>query len=496
MINKKLLFISILLLAVVIPAAAQNKDESIAKNKYNSGMAFYKEGKYEEALKDFNGLLEKYPASEWAAHALLQKGVYFMDVVGKADEAKAAFEKMAQDYPHHKKTPLALLKLGELQLNASDDIIKLNNPLATYERLIRTYPWNEYTAEAAYQAAGIYYRLGNIQKALEKIKMIDERFTKSSFYTASMLLKAEILVADTEYVEAAKLLQNSVDTAQGTPYGAKAKKMLTALQRIKIDPKYVYKTDSSFKLDPNQPLNSPRSIYLDTIGQIYVFDSDSKTVYVYDEKGAVVSTLSASIDPVVFTLGKDGRSIFSDAEGNLDADGVTAKLSYFDGQDNRDVSKPKLLFSNAFNNLFAVSRRGDHIFRYDSSFVFQNRVSKYEFESIRDAAADNYNKIFIIDDSFEGILYFNQTGSDPGKVAAVGDNYKMVEPVLIKFDQFNHMIVFDKKQESFFVFDSKKRLIKQISLPEQIEDVLDFAVSNSGELYILDEDLKTVVKVY
>jgi TolA-binding protein len=479
-----------------LPVLAQNAEDNLAKKKYDSGMVFYKEGKYQEALKDFDNVIEKFPSTNWAALSFFQKGIYYKNVASNPEKAKKNFEKLAESFPHHKKAVLALLNIGDIQLLSCDDATSLNNPLSTFERIIRIYPWSENTAQAAYKAAGIYYRIGNLQKAMEKIKLIDDRFASSSFYADAMLLKAIIFIADSEYVEAAKQLQALSSGMKGSAQAVKAKKYLSALQRLKLDTSYKYKVDTSFKLDASQPVTSPQSIYLDEAGQISVFDSETKTVYIFDEKGAFIDTQASTGEAIASFPGRNGKNIFVDGEGNIEIDGQSIPLTFSDGEQSRPVIKPRELCVNDFGNLFVVSRRGDHIFRYDAAAAFINRVSKYEFENIRWLELDNFSRLYVIDDSFEGIIIFNQTGLEAGRIPGEAQNYKMKEPVKIKFDKFNHMIVFDKGLDAFLVFDNSRNFIKQIPVVSPVEDVIDFAISDSAEIFVLDEDQKTVLKLF
>jgi tetratricopeptide (TPR) repeat protein len=480
--------------SLIVPA--QKADDNLAMKKYQSGMAFYKEGKYEEAMKDLDGVIEKFPSTNWAALSLFQKGVYYKDVALNTEDAKKNFERLAQDFPHHKKAPLALLNVGAIQLLSSDDTTSLNDPLATFERIIRIYPWSENTAEAAYKAAGIYFRIGNIQKAMDKIKLIDDRFSSSSFYGDAVLLKAIIFIADSEYMEAAKQLQELSSNLKGSIQAVKAKKYLNAIQRLKLDTGYKYKVDSTFKLDASQSIASPQRMYLDDKEQILVFDSESKTVYIFDDKGAFVDTQASTVEAIAFYQGINSKNIFVDAEGNIEIDGQSIPLTFSDGDQSRPVIKPRELCVNDFGNLFVVSRKGDHIFRYDAGAAFRNRVSKYEFENIKCLELDNFSRLYVIDDSFEGILIFNLTGLEAGRIPGETKNYKMKEPVKIKFDKFNHMFIFDKDLNAFLVFDNDRNFIKQIPVPSPVEDVIDFAVSDSAEIFVLDEDQKTVLKLF
>src|SRR6266498_1017317 len=59
--------------------AAQGSDE-LARRQYESGVAFTQNGRYAEALKDFQVVVDSFPQSTVADDALLQIALYQLEV--------------------------------------------------------------------------------------------------------------------------------------------------------------------------------------------------------------------------------------------------------------------------------------------------------------------------------------------------------------------------------------------------------------------------------
>ncbi|MES0873463.1 tol-pal system protein YbgF [Sinimarinibacterium thermocellulolyticum] len=94
-----------------------------------------KNGKYDEAIRGFRSLLERWPQGRYADNALYWSGeAYYVKRDYRA--ALGAFQALLQRFPNSPKGPDAMLKVGLSQ-------IELNQPAegrATLQRLIDTYP--------------------------------------------------------------------------------------------------------------------------------------------------------------------------------------------------------------------------------------------------------------------------------------------------------------------------------------------------------------------
>lgn len=127
--------------AAVISAPLASPEEEGA---YLATFDLLKNGKYDEAIRGFRAMLDKWPTGRYADNA-----AYWMGEANyvKRDygAAKSAFQTVLQNYPGSAKAPDAMLKLG-LTYN---ELKQPDQSKATLEQLIQKYP----TSNAAKLAA-------------------------------------------------------------------------------------------------------------------------------------------------------------------------------------------------------------------------------------------------------------------------------------------------------------------------------------------------------
>ncbi|MBN2134390.1 MAG: tetratricopeptide repeat protein [Acidobacteria bacterium] len=486
-------FITVLIIAAVFSGII-SADKVNTKKLYQEGMALYKNSKYEEAIVIFDKLITGYPKSDWAALALFQKAIHMKDVAYDTANAQTLFKQFISSYSKHSKVPEAYIKLSEISLESATSMMELNAPLAILENVIRTYPKSQYCAEAAFEAAQIYHRMGDIKKAYTKLQLIDQRFRNTTFYADALLLKGVIHFQQEEYTEAAKQFQAVVNLQSASAAGYKAGQYLQATQRLDIAAGYVYSSDPLFYTRGVMKFENPTSLFMNRYNQLVVFSSKEQQYHIFDMAGNLVNSTPVS-DAEIFYMSNTGSTYSADKTGNINFMGQIQQLSITTDTDSITLKTPKGIATDSFNNIYLINNTADKILRFSSAGAFQTAVSKREFDEIIALRIDNFDHLFVIDDDFDGILIFKQTGADFGAIKSKGDSYEMDSPVNIKFDSLNNIYVFDDDRMEIFVFNTNQQFIRSIKIPAPIKKVIDFIVSDSAEIFILDEELEKLLKI-
>src|SRR5688572_3164346 len=90
--------LAVLVIALCVPVIAGGQapttPEELARRQYESGLEFLHGGKYTEALKDFEAVVDIYPASSVADEALLAIARYQLDVQRNPVAAQATAESL------------------------------------------------------------------------------------------------------------------------------------------------------------------------------------------------------------------------------------------------------------------------------------------------------------------------------------------------------------------------------------------------------------------
>ena len=81
--------------------------------RYESGLEFMSAGKYTEALKDFEAVVDVYPASSVADEALLAIARYQLDVQRNPEAAQSTAESLLKRFPASDSVPMAYVVAGQ-----------------------------------------------------------------------------------------------------------------------------------------------------------------------------------------------------------------------------------------------------------------------------------------------------------------------------------------------------------------------------------------------
>lgn len=117
----------------------QMVDEA-AKELYDRGRAYQKNGDYSQAIGEYEALLKRYPSSYWTPYAQYAKAESFY--TGQADyrRAQAEWSKVVDNFPTHELAPHALYHIGE----CFEKLKEWEKARTTYKRLVEEYPQSMY----------------------------------------------------------------------------------------------------------------------------------------------------------------------------------------------------------------------------------------------------------------------------------------------------------------------------------------------------------------
>jgi outer membrane protein assembly factor BamD (BamD/ComL family) len=114
---RNLLALSVLAILIFIIGCSDKKSE---KGYFDLGYENYNNEKYEEALTNFNSILEYYPEGEFASKAMFMAGFISANHLENLDEAKKYYEMFINKYPEHELVDSAKYELETLGKDIED----------------------------------------------------------------------------------------------------------------------------------------------------------------------------------------------------------------------------------------------------------------------------------------------------------------------------------------------------------------------------------------
>jgi tol-pal system protein YbgF len=111
------------------------KRELTESELYDRTLGYYRDGRFEEAMADFNNFLKLYPKSELADNAHFWIGECYR-AQDKYEEAILAYQKVINGYPKGNKVPIAMLHQGF----AFEKIDDITTAKLVFKKLVKNFP--------------------------------------------------------------------------------------------------------------------------------------------------------------------------------------------------------------------------------------------------------------------------------------------------------------------------------------------------------------------
>jgi outer membrane protein assembly factor BamD len=158
-------------------------DDKTAQELVNDGMEAFNSQRYRSAIESFNKLKDWYPFSKYAILAELKiADAHFY--LGEYEAAITAYESFENLHPRNEATPYVIFQRGlsyiEQMETVDRDQTSAKKAIETFNRLKKTYPTSEYTAQAEN-----YIRLSLKNMAGHEF-YVGEYYFKSKHYKAAM----------------------------------------------------------------------------------------------------------------------------------------------------------------------------------------------------------------------------------------------------------------------------------------------------------------------
>ena len=116
-------------------AAIPAKENTGELSLYDSSLATYREGKYQEAMAGFQDFLKRYPKSDLADNANFWIGESYM-ALGRYEQAILAYQEVIKKYPNGNKVPSALLRQAIAFVEIKDEM----SAKLLLQKIIKNYP--------------------------------------------------------------------------------------------------------------------------------------------------------------------------------------------------------------------------------------------------------------------------------------------------------------------------------------------------------------------
>jgi outer membrane protein assembly factor BamD len=216
-----------------------------AEELYQMGENDLGRKRYDEARTSFKKIAERHANSSWAPRARFLIGeAYYRE--GEFDKAIKEFERFMAFYPRHQIADLVQYRLAmsyydQIKPVEQDQVIT-SKALEQFKKLVKEYPESRYATEALARidlcrgrlaqkevwVATYYFNQGNPSAARQRLELVLKEYARTLVVPEALFLLSEVNMREGRTEEARRLLQRLSSEFAHTEWGRRAIQRLRA----------------------------------------------------------------------------------------------------------------------------------------------------------------------------------------------------------------------------------------------------------------------------
>lgn len=528
------------------PGAASGNGEAFARRQYESGLAFMRDGRSQEALKDFQAVVDNHPSSAVADQALLQIATYHFEQARDVAKAAAVLEQLLKAHPTGRAAPFAYLLSGRIALatpsasgspsasaspsapgvgaSGAPSKERVDAALASFERARRLFPVPEVMAAAGYYTAEALRASERCAEAMKAYQDVIVDYPRLVWSSRAELGVGRCLVTLDRAREAMPHLQRVRRAAAGATGAAGAgagtgvppREIETALRwntilarlllRAPADPAFTFAgralAGAAGTTATTAPAAAPQvrdvvAMAIGPKGDVAVLNQN--LLVVHAAQGGAIESFTVN-QPRGLALDGEGRPVVIAERGVMRTRAQLVPLRAGKGAGVGDAAAGRPLEDLAAvgilsnGDMIAADRRTRAIHRFDAEGQPRGAFAAVNVTRL---AVNERDDVVGVERDGKSVVLLDAAGTIVRRIPPRGDGYTLAEPVDVAIDAIGHIYVLDRGQASVFVFTKEGRILATLRSPEAGESAFrqpsSIALDPAGRLYIHDERQRTVV---
>ena len=478
----------ILLLIALSTAAglARQADEALAVRRFESGLAFARDGNFEEALEDFEAVVNLYPTSGVADNAVLEIARYYLEVTGDLDRAAASADTIVnnQALSQTDSAAEAYVILGRASLSRGRAMENIDEAISSFQRGLRLHPDAPAVPQLLFFIAEGDRFAGRIAEALAGYRQVVSDYPSNPWAVRARLGAGTMLAFLNDPVSAMEEFQRVRDEHPERPESAVALGRTSTLYRLFVRPR-----SSTYTISPPTSRGgrtSRKVIALASTGDgdvILATDRDVASL------ATAVSPVTSVREPRGLGVGPDGEVVVIE-RGSLQRRGAPPlQLTVPDDDEPRALREIDAVVVTSAGDWLVADRRANTIQRFSAAGDYLGEYAGIRAERL---AIDSLDQVAVLDND-ERIFVYDQ-GRRIAQIATRTETYRIDNPVDLAFDVFGHLYVLDRK--GIYIFGRDRRLLTKFpeseNAPGSFDRATALAVDAAGRVYVADERDKLV----
>jgi TolA-binding protein len=479
--------------AAAIGLSAQANVEDQARRQLESGREFYRNGRYNEALKDFQTVAEGYPTSSVADDALLAIALYQLEIQLDPATARSTADQLIKKYATSDSAPMGYVVMGRATLELDQSPAGLDSALASFDRVPRLFPASDAVAPALYYGAEVDRRAGRRPQALDRLRDLALQYPRSIWAARAALLEARLLASTGEPTEAMRVLQRVIRGFGSSDEAATARALNTTLYRLTIRPpaESAYGYSGRSLAGASGKFRDVESIALGPDGRLGIATRGG--ILLLDDKGAVTRQAPAT-EPRQFSFDRRGLvTIFERSVLMRETDRGMQRMVLTAAT----PAGPKILEEitagaplTTTGEYVVADRNLRGVFKFNAAGQF---VAAFASGRVSRLAVSSTDNVAMLDTDSKSIVVADRAGKTLVTIPQRGSGYEIGSPADVRFDMFENVYVLDK--ERVLVFGANGRLLTIVTPDASgaFKNGQSLTLDSAARLYVYDEGLGRVL---
>jgi len=491
-----------IIVIIVILFSSSLWAQKLDKRQLESGIAFFKEGKYQLALEDFNTVIKSFPNSPYADDAQLYIAKYYLQIAKDYERAEKEFSELISRYAQTDSAEAAYFYIGYIKLLTGYSPEQYNEALASFERIVRLYPGSQWVDDALLNLALTYERLRDYDRAIEKLNSLLVQYPQFEQISKAQLLKAKYYLYFGDYRGAIEELQRLRNKHPESSEAAKALKTLTLLYRLRIKPKItkepIYKYDEGFYLKVGENIKDAKTMAINSKEEIFIGDGKRNAILKFSMAGDYLEIIPFQDPQGIFLDSQDGITLCN--KKGVKVDQVFSLLSIKTAEGPKPIEEAIAVIKDSYNRYIVADKKRKTLLYFDKNLNYHSSLSHSFFRDFTSIAIDSQDNIWVLEEKHKSLKQFKLTGEELNTLMSKGRGYEFSQPIDISIDSCDNLYVLDKKLKKVYVFSPHYELLASFNLHykdgSQPDNPLLIAVDYAGGIYIFDKKTKGLLRYF
>jgi TolA-binding protein len=496
-------------LALAVPV-----DDDLARRTFANADQLMREGKVEQAMREFEQVSISYAESGVADDALYRMGQHYYpveaaDELGGASQAALAkakdlFARIASKYPREETAPRALLKLGLIALDPVNPQRNLDEAYASFSGVLNIYPSSDVFDRALFGAGYADFLAGRYDKSIASFERVAEEHAGRPIAQDAHYYMGLAYVRQGSWIRALEELQAVRNLFPDGKLAGRALDLSTRVYKMKVLPGIssspLFGHDPSFAPAINpETIRGEISLAVDADSVVHVLSPSEGTVQRMGSDGKLVSTGAPLPGAVSIAVDAQGVEVVAAGEAirygvksvgpqRREDDSVTpleeitaaaglglGRIAFVDGAANE-----VLLFSGDPANL---------------KVLYRDPEGRARLSGLAVGAEE---RLYTIDRKGRRIIEINPDGRSRQIGGAPGGEPLFAEPAAVSADDLGDLFVLDRRTHSVTILTTEGKVLQTITsqpgTSSEFASPTTLSVGPRAEIYIHDEKRRTILR--